>query len=94
MNFLKAGFLSHKFVGPEKVLKKFDVYKSAFIFFSEERIHSSVYPINKSVCDHNMIGKYFMWVRDKPSKNGHTLDYLRMNYIIKICPSQQVMKTF
>ena len=33
MNFLKAGFLSHKFVGPEKVLKKFDVYKSAFIFF-------------------------------------------------------------
>ena len=33
MNFFKAGFLSHKFVGPEKVLKKFDVYKSAFIFF-------------------------------------------------------------
>ena len=33
MTFLKAGFLSHKFMGPEKVLKKFDVYKSAFIFF-------------------------------------------------------------
>lgn len=33
MSFLKAGFLSHKFMGPEKVLTKFDVYKSMFIFF-------------------------------------------------------------
>ena len=33
MSFLKAVFLGHKFMGPQKVLTKFDVYKSMFIFF-------------------------------------------------------------
>lgn len=92
--FFKSRFSWSQVYGPWESTYKIWCLQIYVHFFSEDRIHSSVHPINKSVCNHNMIGKYFMWVRDKPSKSGHTLDYLRMNYIIQRCPSQQVMKTF
>lgn len=77
-DFIRAGFLNHKFMDPWKLLAKFYVFKLMFIF-SEERIHSSVHSINKNVCDHNKTGKHCVRERNEPEKSGFTLNFLGIN---------------